>query len=258
MELKGQTAVITGAARGIGAAVAASLAEAGAYVVATDVLDRELERTRASLNSNGEAAVLDVTDAAAWETLAEQVEARRGGIDILVNNAGILKFATLEDTDPDAFRQLFDVNVMGSFLGLRAVIPAMKRAGRGVIVNVSSSSAILPNNGTGAYSASKFAIRGLTRAAALELGPYGIRVNSVHPGGVNTPMTNPQGLDQATNDARYSFVPLQRGSRPEEIAEGVRFLVSDRGSYCNGMELVIDGGLTAGQYFYGIPGAPDR
>jgi len=132
----------------------------------------------------------------------------------------------------------------------------MKDAGSGVIINLSSSSAILPNNAAGAYASSKYAIRGLTRTAALELGPQGIRVNSVHPGGVNTPMTNPQGLSADDLNARFKFVPQQRGCEPEEIANAIRFLVSDQAAYCNGTEMVVDGGLTAGQYFYGIPGAP--
>jgi 3alpha(or 20beta)-hydroxysteroid dehydrogenase len=139
---------------------------------------------------------------------------------------------------------------------MRAVIPAMKAAKSGAIVNLSSSSAILPHNATGGYAASKFAVRGMSRAAALELGPHGIRVNTVLPGGVNTPMTNPQGLSSEEVNARFRFVPQQRGCEPEEIAAAVLYLASNQGSYCNGTELVVDGGMTAGIYVPGMPGAP--
>lgn len=139
---------------------------------------------------------------------------------------------------------------------MRAVIPAMKAAKSGAIVNMSSSSGFLPLVGTGAYSASKFAIRGLTRTAALELGPFGIRANSVHPGGVNTPMTNPQDLPAEEVSARYQFVPQRRGCEPDEIAAAVLFLASNQSSYCNGSELVVDGGMNAGIYVPGVPGDP--
>jgi 3alpha(or 20beta)-hydroxysteroid dehydrogenase len=254
--LDGQTAIVTGAARGIGAAVATTFAEAGAQVVATDALEKELYATVADIGNAASASVLDVADEAGWQQLVERTLADTGRIDILVNNAGILAFSTVEDTDTDMFRRILDINVTGSFLGMRAVIPAMKQAKSGAIVNLSSSAAILPHNATGAYAASKFAIRGLTRASALELGPFGIRVNSVHPGGVNTPMTNPQGLSSEELAARFRFVPQQRGSEPEEIAAAILFLASDQGSYCNGTELVVDGGMTAGLYVPGMPGAP--
>jgi len=133
----------------------------------------------------------------------------------------------------------------------------MKKAGYGAIVNFSSTAAILPNNATGVYGASKYALRGLTRSGALELGPFGIRVNSIHPGGVNTPMTNPDNSPVEEVNQRYQFVPQQRGCEPSEIAASVRFLASEHGSYCNGTELVVDGGMTAGLYFPNLPGAPE-
>lgn len=254
--LEGQTAIVTGAARGIGAAIVAALAAEGARVYATDVLQDELQATADGLGDSVTAHTLDVSDEAGWKQLVETATSETGRIDILVNNAGILAFSTLEDTDPNLFRRLLDINVTGSFLGMQAVIPSMKAAGSGAIVNLSSSSAILPHNATGGYAASKYAVRGMTRVAALELGPHGLRVNCIMPGGVNTPMTNPQGLSSEELKARFQFVPQQRGCEPEEIAAAVLYLASSRGSYCNGTELVVDGGMTAGLYVPGIPGAP--
>lgn len=254
--LDGQTAIVTGAARGIGAAVVAALADEGARVVATDVLQDELQQTADSFDNAVTAATLDVADEQRWHEVVDETIASSGRIDILVNNAGILAFSTIEDTDPTLFRRIVEINLTGSFLGMHAVIPAMKEAGSGAIVNLSSSSALLPHNATGAYAASKSGIRGMTRAAALELGPLGIRVNCVLPGGVNTPMTNPKGLSSKELAARFRFVPQQRGCEPDEIAAAVLYLASAQGSYCNGTELVVDGGLTAGNYIRGMPGAP--
>ena len=258
LNLENKVIIVTGAARGIGRAVCEALVEAGCFVIATDVLEAELMSTANELGEQVTAHVHDVSSESQWQSVVSDTLAKHGPIDGLVNNAGILLFSTLENTDADKFRQLLEVNIMGTFLGLQTVIPAMKTAGSGAIVNLSSSSALLPNNATGAYAASKFAVRGLTRTAALELGPLGIRVNSVHPGGVNTPMTNPQGLTGEALNGRFKFVPQQRGCEPSEIANMVRFLLSGQASYCNGAEMVVDGGLTAGQYFYGIPGAPEQ
>lgn len=252
--LTDRVAIVTGAARGIGKAVVEAFVEAdAAHVVAADILQQELNEL-AEAHARVTAAALDVTDQDGWRKLAADTVAAQGGLDILINNAGILVFNLLEDTSFDDFRRLMDVNVNGVFLGIQAAAAHMKKSG-GVIINTSSTSGVAPNNATGAYGASKFAVRGLTRSAALELGPHGIRVNSVHPGGVNTPMTNPFGQPQEVIDKNYGFVPLQRGCRPEEIARGVLFLASDAGSYCNGAELVMDGGMTAGQYLPGMPGS---
>jgi len=256
--LNNQVALVTGAGRGIGRSICIELSRSGACVIATDIAQSDLDETVTLCGDNSVAVSLDVTSESQWQEVISSTLDEHGRIDILVNNAGVLQFATLEDTTVKQFRRLLDINVTGTFLGMNSVIPAMKQAKSGVIVNMSSSSAILPNNGTGAYNASKYAVTGLTKTAALELGPFGIRVNSIHPGGVNTPMTNPQGLSSEALNARYTFVPQQRGCEPEEIAKAVLFLVSEQGAYCNGTELVVDGGLTAGQYFYGVPGAPEH
>ena len=253
--LSGRTAIVTGAAQGIGKAIVEAFVEADAgHVVAADIQEGPVQALAAE-HDRVSAAVLDVTDAAGWQALTERTVAVQGGVDILVNNAGILVFGLLEDVAVADFRRLLDVNVSGVLLGIQAVAKIMKGAGRGAIVNTSSVSGIAPNNATGAYAASKFAVRGLTRSAALELGPFGVRVNSVHPGGVNTPMTNPFNITTEEFDAGHKFVPMQRGGDPAEIAQGVLYLASDAGSYCNGTELVIDGGMIAGLYFDGLPGS---
>ena len=253
--LNGRTAIVTGAAQGIGKAIVEAFVEAGAgHVVAADIQEEPLQALAAE-HDRVSAATLNVADQSGWRALVAQIVADQGGVDILVNNAGILVFGLLEDVQVEDFRRLLDVNVTGVLLGIQAVAKIMKGAGRGAIVNTSSVSGILPNNATGAYAASKFAVRGLTRSAAMELGPFGVRVNSVHPGGVNTPMTNPFNTTEEEFDSGYGFVPMQRGCRPGEIAQGVLYLASDAGSYCAGTELVIDGGMTSGLYFEGLPGS---
>ena len=252
--LTDRIAIVTGAARGIGKAIVEAFLDADArHVVAVDILEEELGKLAG--DERVTAAGLDVTDEDGWRELASATAASHDRIDVLVNNAGMLLFGLLEDTDPDAFRRLLDVNVVGPFLGMRSVFPYMKQGGRGVIVNISSVSGMYPNNFTGAYGASKFAVRGLSRTGAMEFGPQGIRVNSVHPGGVDTPMTNPFGLPREEIDTRYhNLVPMQRVCRPYEVARAVLYLASDAGSFCNGAELAVDGGMVAGQYLPGMPG----
>lgn len=253
--LAGKVALVTGAARGIGRAIGDAFIEAGAeHVVHADILEHQLaEITPTDKRST---LTLDVTREDNWQEVMASIIRTQGRLDILCNNAGILIFNLLVDTTADDFRKMLDVNVTGVFLGLRTAMPVMKEQGQGVIINTSSSNGFLPANSVGAYSATKFAVRGLTRAAALEGGPDGIRVCSVHPGGVNTPMTNPTGANQEDIDRGYTFVPSQRGCQAQEIAHGVTYLASDAAAYCNGAELAIDGGLTAGIYYRGLPGSP--
>ena len=255
--LTGKVAVVTGAARGIGLAIAHAFVAADIrHVVCADILEDALAEIDQTPQLG--TALLDVTDQARWRQVVDATLDSHDRIDILVNNAGMLAYGTVAETDPDEFRRLLDVNVVGVLLGMQAVIPHMKARGRGAIINISSASGMLPSNFVGAYGASKFAVRGLSRAAAMELGLHGIRVNSLHPGGVDTQMTNPLGRSREELDKGYPFVSLQRAASPEEIAHGATYLASDAASYCSGTELLIDGGMTTGLYFPGLPGSPEN
>jgi len=255
--LSGKVAIVTGAARGIGRAIIEAFVEADiAHVVCADVLADQLAEIEQGEQIS--TSVLDVTDEADWESTVDATLKTHGQIDILVNNAGVIAFGRIESTELADFRRMMDVNVQGVFLGMRAVTPHMKANRRGVIVNASSSSGFLGSNFIAAYSASKSAVRGLTRCGAMELGLHGIRVNSIHPASVDTGMTNPLGVDFETMNEQMGWMPAQRFSRPSEIARGFVFLASDAASYCNGAELQIDGGLTAGFYFPGLPGSPEN
>ena len=249
-DFDGKVVLVTGAARGIGAAIARAFAAAGV------VREMELAATVQAIGPRASARRLDVTDAAAWAAAVQEIEAKHRRLDVLVNNAGILAFGDLQSTTADQFRRLFEVNVIGVFLGMQAVFPLMKAAGRGAIVNMSSSSGLMGNNAVGAYGATKWAVRGLTRSAALEYGPHGVRVNGVHPYGIDTWMSNPQGAPRESLNPGYRNVPLQRMGDPGEVANAVLYLASDAASYTSGAELAVDGATCAGQYFYGLPGAP--
>lgn len=255
-ELTDSVAIVSGAARGIGAAIARELVSAGATVFIGDVLDTPLAEAARELGDRAIAARLDVTIAGDWHALVDAAMAKFGRIDVLVNNAGILQFAAFEATGADVMRRILDVNVMGVFHGMQAVLPHMKKARRGSIINMSSLSGLIGNNAVSAYATSKWALRGLSRSAALELGLHGIRVNTVHPGGIDTSMSNPSGLTRERLDDAFRIAPLQRAGDPAEVAALVRFLASDAAAYINGSEIGIDGGMGAGQYFFGLPGAP--
>lgn len=254
-QLNGKVAIVTGAARGMGAAIARRFVAEGATVILTDILD-EVHATAATLGGAAEAHILDVSDENAWTTLVDAVIARHGRIDVLVNNAGILMFRDLVNTSADDLRRILEVNVVGTFNGMRTVAPHMIRQRSGSIINNSSADGLQGANALCAYVGSKFAVRGMTKVAALELAPHGIRVNSVHPGGINTPMANPQNLPTAQLDMAFKQFPAQRVGHAEEAAECFVFLASDASSYCMGSELAVDGGLTAGHYYFGLPGSP--
>ncbi|MGO4201729.1 glucose 1-dehydrogenase [Rhodococcus sp. TAF43] len=254
--LDGKIAIITGAAQGMGAATARLFVAEGARVALGDVLE---DKGRALAEELGDAtffAPLDVSSEASWTAFADQTVERFGGLDILVNNAGVMHWSPIEDIDVAKTERLLDINVLGNLLGAKTVVPTMKRAGRGVIVNISSVDGLRGVNGLAAYTASKWAVRGLTKALAYELGPAGIRVCSVHPGGVDTTLGNPGGLRGDDLQSKYTGVPLQRIGESEDIARATLFVASDEASYISGAELAVDGGWSAGTYYPGLPGTP--
>ena len=240
--LEGYVALITGAAspRGQGVAEARLFAAEGAAVVVTDVNDAEGEETAASIGEHAAFRHLDVTSEAGWtETVAWTIE-RHGHLDVLVNNAGIWFGNGLDETTLEDYKRVVEINQIGVFLGLRAVVPAMKSARSGSIVNISSLAGLRGTNMPLAYAATKWAVRGMSRAAAAELATYGIRVNAVFPGYVDT------GMIDSGHEEIAQRVPLgRRLASPDEIAEAVLFLASDAARYVSGAELVVDGAVTA-------------
>jgi 3alpha(or 20beta)-hydroxysteroid dehydrogenase len=244
--LNGKVALITGAARGQGAAEARLFAQRGAKVMLCDILDSEGQAVAAEIGANAAYLRLDVTSEASWQAAVKATVAKFGKLNVLVNNAGIVKVTALADCPLEEYMQVIQVNQVGVFLGMKTVAPAMKQAGSGSIVNISSIDGLIGMTGGTAYCASKFAVRGMTKVAALELGKDGIRVNSIHPGGILTPMITGAGLDAQTAGEIFGRVPLQRIGQPEEIATLAAYLASDDASYSTGSEFIADGGLTAG------------
>jgi 3alpha(or 20beta)-hydroxysteroid dehydrogenase len=265
--LDGKVAVVTGSARGMGEAEARLFAAEGAQVVLADVLDQEGTAVAASIGDAAAFVHLDVTEEAGWRAVLDVATARFGVPDVLVNNAGILRVTPILTADLDDVRRIIDVNLMGAFLGLRVIGGAMVDAGRGSIVNVSSTAGLVGQSTIAAYVASKWGVRGLTKAAALELGHLGVRVNSLHPGGITTSMlgvTDFPAMEEppargvvssdpavAAVDTMVARVPLRRAGRPIEVARMALFLASDDASYCTGMEFVVDGGSVAGMEIEG-------
>jgi cyclopentanol dehydrogenase len=249
MRLEGKVAIISGGARGQGAEEARLFAKEGAKVVFGDILDDEGRKVEAEISeAGGEAAYirLDVTSAQDWKAAVELAENKYGKLDILVNNAGILNRKGIEDTTEEEWDQIMDVNAKGVFLGTKEAIPAMRRAGGGSIVNISSVAGLIGSSqGIAAYTASKGAVRLFTKVTAVQHANDGIRCNSVHPGGVDTPMTQDAMSDPAVRAERERRVPLGRIGTVEDIAYGVLYLASDESSFVTGSELVIDGGSTA-------------
>ena len=238
--LEGKVALITGAARGQGAAAARRYVEEGARVIIADVNDDQGKALADELGAAASYRHLDVSSEAQWQELAADLER----LDVLVNNAGILHFSPLAKTTLADYERVIRINQVGCFLGMRTAVPLM--SGGGSIVNVSSVEGLAAMPMLVAYSASKFAIRGMTKVAAMELGKLGIRVNSVHPGAVDTDMVS-SALGGIAVDPTpiVKKVALGRIGRPEEIAQLVVFLGSDESSYCTGAEFVADGGATA-------------
>lgn len=233
--------LITGGARGQGATEARQAAAEGAHVVVTDVLDERGADVAAEIG--GSYQRLDVTSSGQWKNVVDTVVADHGRIDGLVNNAGIFRHNTLLENNEDNFRLITEVNQYGVFNGMAAVAPVMRDQGAGSIVNISSIAGMRGHRSI-AYVASKWAVRGMTKSAASQLGKYGIRVNSVHPGAIETDMLFD--LGDETIDRLVSAVPMGRSAKPEEVGNVVLFLLSDESSYVSGAEIVVDGALIAG------------
>ena len=249
MRLAGKVALISGGARGMGAAEAILFAREGARVVLGDVLDAEGERVEAEISGKGGEAVyvhLDVTSEADWKRAVATAVARFGRLDVLVNNAGIGGGSRLEDTTAEAWDRGMEINAKGVFLGTKAVIPAMRAAGGGSIVNISSQLGMVGMELSSPwYQASKGAVRTLTKLTAVQYARECIRANSVHPGPIVTPMTEARRADPGHREFMVSRIPLGRYGEPDEVAYGVLYLASDESSFVTGSELVIDGGWTA-------------
>ncbi|MFC9897009.1 glucose 1-dehydrogenase [Nocardia sp. NPDC127579] len=238
--VNGKTVIVTGGARGMGAAFARRLVAEGAAVVITDVLVDEGKAVAAELGARAAFLPLDVTDESAWQDVISETERLFGPVWGLINNAGIVHVDPIERLAEADFRKVLDVNQIGVFLGMKSVVASMRRGGGGSIVNISSIGGIIAFSNILGYVASKWAVRGMSKAAAQEFGADGIRVNSVHPGVVATEMTS----ESARSHSMVGDQPLPRAAAPEELAALVLFLISEEAGYCTGSEFVADGGYT--------------
>lgn len=246
IQLDNKVAIITGAARGQGEATARLFAAAGAYVVLTDRLEVEGRKVAAGIGTAARFIAADISNAAAWAELVQEALSAFGRIDILVNNAAISDHHGIAVLDKARLEELLAVNVVGPFLGMQAVLPHMVAQRGGSIVNISSINGLRGTAGMVGYDASKWAVRGMTKSIALEYGAFGIRVNSVHPGTIRTPMLDPEGTLDGTALAYQLRIAAGRVGEPEEVAHASLFLASDAASYINGAELAVDGGWSAG------------
>ena len=243
--LDGKVALITGAARGQGEAEARLFAAEGAKVVVTDVLDEEGAIVAKDIGDDAMYVHHDVTSESDWEAVVNEAIVAFGAVDVLVNNAGIFVPNSLVGTSLEEYRRVIDINQVGVFLGMRTVASHMMSRGSGSIINISSIAGLRGHAGTTAYAASKFAVRGMTKVASQELAPFGVRVNSVHPGYIVTPMLRQISDAPATDDRLRERVPNGRLADADDVAKLVLFLASDDSAYITGAEHVIDGGLTA-------------
>ena len=248
MRVAGKVALISGGAGGIGAATAKLLAEEGAAVVIADLLEDEGRATEAMIAESGGKAMfvnLDVTSEDSWDNAVQAAVSSFGKLDILVNNAGVSLRFGVEQTSAQEWDAVMDVNVKGVFLGTKAAIPEMRKSGGGSIINISSIYGLVGSATSAAYHASKGAVRVFNKSTAIQYAAENIRANSVHPGFVDSPMTQAFHDNPEIHDERVAKMPLGRMGQPEDIAAGILYLASDESSFVTGSELVIDGGMTA-------------
>ena len=243
--LTGKVALISGAARGQGEAEARLFAAEGAKVVVADVLDEDGTTVAKDIGDAAAYLHLDVTSEDDWQLTVDKTIDRFGGIDVLVNNAGVFAINPLATTSLEEYRRIVDINQIGVFLGMRAVASHMAARATGSIVNISSIAGLQGSAGTVAYTASKFAVRGMTKVVAKELAPFGVRVNSVHPGLIDTAMLRQITDVVGDEELLKSRVPMGEYATADDVANIVLFLASDESSYCTGAEFVVDGGMTA-------------
>jgi len=232
----GKIAIVTGGASGIGEAIATVLANEGARVLICDIDSAKGEALAARLGDAVRFCKLNVASASDWQAAVETAEASFGPVTVLVNNAGILDVAPLDEMSEEAFRRVVDVNQVGPFLGMKSVVGSMRKAGGGSIVNISSAAGIVPLPMMTSYVASKFAVTGMSKVASIDLAKYNIRVNSVHPGSIATPLT----AGATSSPTRQA---IKRHGQPEEVAAMVLFLSSDEASFCTGAKYIVDGGF---------------
>ncbi len=237
--VSGKVALISGGARGMGASHARVLAREGANVVIGDLLDSDGEEVAASIGDQARYVHLDVTKPADWEAAVNTADTAFGSLDVLVNNAGIVNHGNIEEYSLEAWNTMIAINLTGVFLGIKAALPALKVSPGGSIINISSTAGLQGFERLPGYSAAKFGVRGLTKAVALDLGRHNIRVNSVHPGVISTPL-----IDGMQIPMRH--VALNRIGAPDEASNLVLYLASDESSFSTGAEFVVDGGETTG------------
>ncbi len=246
-----RTVIVTGSARGMGASHARGFVGEGANVVIADVLEQEGRALAEELGEHAIFSRLDVTSDKDWAVTVAAAEQAFGPVSVLVNNAGIVRFGTIVETEPATWRQVLEINLTGAYLGIRAVASSMRNAGGGAIVNISSGAGFTATFGLAAYVSSKWAVRGLTKTAALELGRYNIRVNSIHPGAIRTPILAEHAPDAGAMAATMAgagvgLSAIRRIAEPEEITRLVLFVASDDASFSTGSEFIADGGLLLG------------
>lgn len=240
--LEGKVAIITGSAQGMGAAHAKKFIEEGAKVVLTDLNEEKGKAFAAELGENAIFVKQNVANEEDWKNVVAKAEETFGPVNVLVNNAGITMAKSITDTSVEDYRKIVEINQVSVFLGIKSVVSSMEKAGQGTIVNISSLNGLV--GGAVGYTDTKFAVRGITKAAALELAPKNIRVNSVHPGVIATPMVVQEDT-KATVEAFSKMIPMGRVAESEEVSNLVLYLASEESSYSTGSEFIVDGGMSA-------------